>query len=561
MSVASLIKEMTSTKKFFKSRTDAGDDDMRAKFAASLKKQINECANFGTSEATAIQDALHDSPYGESGTASIKASIDAKLSTVGFQSMKGQQTMPSQSLKYWWFYPSPADWDVLEDPKVSFRLKMVQLVERGGLVGCTNPDEQSIKWMLAMLLAVHYKDLPEPQEIFAKLHDLKKCIETERMAFPLDHLPEFPGHPLDLPPDVYHYAYPEPDLEPVAKQLQGINAIAEKIPLRKNSKLLKTKRPPKRQPSYPESPKSIRCAVSQVRSVPVAGGGSLSMVPVAVKPEPNEWDPRDPVEDSYYSKYKADVWTHRTTGPNVAQTPSPSVKAETEQVEAASGHPSISIKRDSDGNLKLSPITFGKQPVASQPAIAKKEEPDAAAVRPDPEAPKANDSDSELDPYAQAALTALETRNANKRAEAAAKKKEDARLKKEEAAAKKKEDTLLTKPEAVLKRPAAKETKVEAPPVKIAKVAAAPKAAAAGERIETKKTIIAAMPSDTVDGTNPKPVLYCSGVIYIVQSQKKIRGLRLRGDAYTEISKVWGTKRTKAAAWKEVVSALEEYPA
>ena len=63
------------------------------------------------------------------------------------------------------------------------------------------------------------------------------------------------------------------------------------------------------------------------------------------------------------------------------------------------------------------------------------------------------------------------------------------------------------------------------------------------------------MPKDTLDGTNPPPVNYLQGVIYTCQTQKKFRGLRVRGNPYTEKTASW-INQTKAAAWKQVTCSI-----
>ena len=65
------------------------------------------------------------------------------------------------------------------------------------------------------------------------------------------------------------------------------------------------------------------------------------------------------------------------------------------------------------------------------------------------------------------------------------------------------------------------------------------------------------MPKDTLDGTNPPAVNYLQGVIYTCQTQKKFRGLRVRGNPYTEKAASWKCQ-TKAAAWKQVTAPLEK---
>ena len=39
--------------------------------------------------------------------------------------------------------------------------------------------------------------------------------------------------------------------------------------------------------------------------------------------------------------------------------------------------------------------------------------------------------------------------------------------------------------------------------------------------------------------------------------EHKFRCLKVRGDNYSEISKAWGTKRTRQQAWKECIDAVD----
>ena len=67
------------------------------------------------------------------------------------------------------------------------------------------------------------------------------------------------------------------------------------------------------------------------------------------------------------------------------------------------------------------------------------------------------------------------------------------------------------------------------------------------------------MPADTKDGSNPSPVPFLSGIIYTEQKRHKFRGLRVKGDRYTEASSTWGSKRTKPEAWQFVTDAITKH--
>ena len=166
---------------------------MKSSFTTALVVQINAMVALSADDATALHEALKDAPYGEDGIQKIMRAI--KASTI---------------------------------------------VHRMNLVGCSHPDEQTIKWMLALLLMVCHEELPDPRVRLDKLNDLKALVVSERKHYPLQHLAEFPEKPEQLPQDMFQHAYP--DVKPVPKEFAGITAIGDRgIPLRKNSNLLKRK--------------------------------------------------------------------------------------------------------------------------------------------------------------------------------------------------------------------------------------------------------------------------------------------------------------------------------
>ena len=140
----------------------------------------------------------------------------------------------------------------------------------------------------------------------------------------------------------------------------------------------------------------------------------------------------------------------------------------------------------------------------------------------------------QLDPYAEAAIVALQARNKKKKAEAAKKKKTEAAQKKAEAAEKK-------RAEAAEKNQAGAAEKNE------------------GTGTMPDITQRPAMPPDTTDGSNPAPVPFLRGIIYTQQKKHKFRGLRVKGDRYTEASCTWNSKRSRSEAWDIVTEAISKH--
>ena len=182
-------------------------------------------------------EALKGSAYEEPDKKRIVASLEAKISSP-HQGKTCARTL-DQVLTNPWAVCTEADWVVFRNPKASFHTKMTRLVERLNLIGCTHPNCQTQRWMLAMLIASHYPEPPKPNEVYDKLQDLKAVVACERKPFPFQHITTFPEHITDLPPEVIAYAYA--DGPPVVVELPGIKTIAskKKMPLRSNNGELK----------------------------------------------------------------------------------------------------------------------------------------------------------------------------------------------------------------------------------------------------------------------------------------------------------------------------------
>ena len=114
---------------------------------------------------------------------------------------------------------------------------MVLLVERGMSVGCTTHNEETLRWALAMLVLCHYTNVPTARDLYDKIQDLKRVWVSEAKDFFLDRAQVFPESPDDLPSEIFEQAYKK--WKPVSIRFAGINTVADAIPLRGNSKLLK----------------------------------------------------------------------------------------------------------------------------------------------------------------------------------------------------------------------------------------------------------------------------------------------------------------------------------
>ena len=159
--------------------------------------------------------------------------------------------------------------------------------------------------MLSLLLMCHYDTLPGPWPIYYKLQDLKQAAAAEKKPYPLENLTHYPSNPEDLPEEIYKYAYT--DSQPITVEMAGINTISEKIPLRRNSKLLRqpgsstagTSKSVKQTPAQ-----KMQCDDdSQTVSSPSIAASPAGSCHVGSSDMP---DPTDNIEQGLYATYKAD---------------------------------------------------------------------------------------------------------------------------------------------------------------------------------------------------------------------------------------------------------------
>ena len=581
---APLLKEIASVKRFVNSRNaSAGscDPNLLGNFAKSLIRMINTIATFGAAEGGAVQEALAQSPYGEDGTADILSAIDRRMSTAldaatSVGSGKRHNKGDPQFLMNWWHYLTQLDWSFLQDVKRSFHSKMTRLVERANSFGLTNPDEKTFKWMLALLLILHYVEIPSYKDIYSKLQDLKQCCESEKKDFALEHVVEFPEHPGDLPPAVFKHAYPNEDEQPLSATLPGVKTVADHIPLRSNSKLLKGAK---------AKPPAVECGMPRID--PPAPEGSQP-----VKREQQAGDaeaPTDPDEKLLWLEYQTKLTQLQAQKPRESTSSFQPTEA-VSPAPAARARDSITIVRSTEGKLFLRPRS--QQAVATAIKDEQKlgvpshrcrgkqhhvhaEAQPAEEARAAPRAPSLVD----LDPYTREAIDALSSRNlADKKAKAA--EKAAAKAAKEEAAqaevlakaevpsrgaaAKKKERATPAKGTGALKTEKATSAKPD-------KVAVEGKEKAEGAKgkakirapIEelSKTKVMQARPKMPTDGANPPPVYYAGGAIYTSMKVKRFRALAVRGDRYSETSAGWGPHSLgdEAKAWGAAVESINKY--
>ena len=526
-----VLREIESVKSFFSSRgaNDPGNSTLRHNFANTLIQHINTSLSLSKSDATHLHQALEGSPYEEEHLRRIYSSIDRKLlnSTV----VKPAVSIKDHTLKNWWNFCTAADWELFRNKQASWHSKMTKLVERANLLGCTNPDQQSLKWMLSMLLMIQYPiELPSAPSIYQKLQDLKNVVASERKEYPVEliQLAVFPSGPAELPEDIHKYAYA--DGEPTTVDMPGIASIAgHKVPLKSNNRLLQVREQidsAKRQPSASPTRGDITSGASGVAESPIAARASVHMTADDLPID------GDRVEQGLYTNYKANLWKHRAVKGGLLQS-NESVEqracAATMKVESDGSVTLVSrlCQKYETDNVKKEKDLAGEKHIPAATSV--KAEASSGSVKAPIASAKAesNASDDELDGHESAAIAALGLRNAGKK------------LNKKHAAA-----TSVEKVIKVMKKEKKEEKEKKEKHIDIV------------SKAEVKK----AMPKDVKNG-NPPAIHYSTGVVYTDMKNHKFRCLCIRNDVYTEKATSWGKKRTKKQAWTECIHAIDEHAA
>ena len=123
---------------------------------------------------------------------------------------------------------TPSDWAFIKDKRKHLNAKLTSIVERANKLGVTFHDEETCKWMLAVILIGHYDEMPSPHHIYDKLQELKGARAVEKRPYPHALITTYPEFPSELPSYMFEYAYS--DEKPTHTDLQGILAIGSKIP-------------------------------------------------------------------------------------------------------------------------------------------------------------------------------------------------------------------------------------------------------------------------------------------------------------------------------------------
>lgn len=248
-----ILNEVKSVKRFVSARSKHPSADlsqMMKSFCEKLVKLINT-HTITPGEIGIIMQELENSPYTDDHTAAIISCLDQKM----LQAVDGDKSHEAKKLDdpnsgkcklyTWWNYFTQPDWLFLKDQSKSFNSKLELVCYRARSFGCIEPDEQSVRWLLALVLKVHFtSEQPTSLQKYRKFTDLKSMFMTEvstRKDIQIPpSMPSYPKNASELPSSMKACYEDDPPVDMNdALDIVGLGNLVKLIPMRKSSALLK----------------------------------------------------------------------------------------------------------------------------------------------------------------------------------------------------------------------------------------------------------------------------------------------------------------------------------
>ena len=238
MNAAGVVASITDAHAFMSARGASISSSLVDNLVTQIAVQIASLATFTIGDATAITDAVKGSPFGEKAQM-ISEAVDTRLGSSS-PNAKEKPMTKTQHLYTFNLYATQADWDVFRNPDLTLHIKMEQAAARLNRYGCCNPDPQTSKRVVALLVLSHFAETPSHAELHKYVVDFKDVCKANRKPYPLAPIRTYPTSPMELPKAMRDLAW-LPDDPPVHVEVRGFNDLVQNhIALRNNSRLIKT---------------------------------------------------------------------------------------------------------------------------------------------------------------------------------------------------------------------------------------------------------------------------------------------------------------------------------
>ena len=596
-SVEAIVCELTAVNASIAKRSkmdSKASDNLLGKAARQIAYAISNLGDVDFQSAQKLYGAITEAGMNDEATTLMNTSVDEKLDS-HLNAQTADIAESSRKLGQDLLYPE--SWMVeelhngLSDKSKSFITKQQMCADHLVWCGVTKPSEKTIGVWLSLCVCMHFKVLPSYHILSGFITDLKNMVIASRKPAKFPVIMEYPKSPEQLPQHIYDFIF-SGDIVPLQISVPGMRDVfANHMPLRGNSKLLKSQgvqlelTTPNASPAIKRhkgssssmgSPKPKRAPSSLGYESP----SPSAVAPVKMDPEDDLSSPPDWAADlmnmlsgreskgstPYLPSPPVEAMTALTDGPDWAKElhrllegactraaevkPEEAVKTEhTPEAckdEPTSEHPSIL------GNLQKRLRPKGNLSLRMTQMTDESATLDTTDAEPRP-------TMADMEEKATGALKSV----AAKRAEAAAaKKKEQAEAKKEQAEAKKKQAETSAKQAKAAANKKAGDIRPNADIRRriTGKQSIMKRTASAHTSVRRMKrpasVHTSANPPECPDPGDETPIEYNYGKIY--NKPNAFRVLRNKSDAYTERSfshKKW----TRSDGFAKSLQAIDDY--
>jgi len=241
-----LVQEVKNINQFLESRFGLCADDgaLARNMIDGLVTKIKTSSDFssahGISMYTQMQQCAFLQKHGH--LQAIAAAVDDRLVSKGVEKTSSSFRRP-QRLTNLRAYLTQKDVDVLLQKNVQLEEQKVVVMKRLFALGISSLHEQTVAnavGLLVCLLSKKNGSFPSYDSIYTMVQNFKGSFAAHKGDAKEMSLPVYPDNPDELPAALHKQAYSDDD-PPVDLPLEGLeDIVAQHIPLRKTSKLLRT---------------------------------------------------------------------------------------------------------------------------------------------------------------------------------------------------------------------------------------------------------------------------------------------------------------------------------